>query len=98
MSLKDLASQTRLDKGQISRVVTELTSKGLVERRRSGRGVSLRLTPAGLERHKKILLLAKEHDLEYTEGLTVDEHVWLRDSLDTLIANVAEASDSDRVD
>ena len=96
INLLDLAAQLRLDKGQISRVVTELALRGLVERQKAGRMVQLTLTPAGRETLDKFSQLAARHDAEYTEDLPSDQQRWFKDTLDGLIVKVAGLSESDR--
>lgn len=85
MSLKELAVHTRLDKGQLSRVVSELTARGLVERKTLGRSISLSLSEAGRAEYRKFVELTTAHEAEYTEDFSPEELAVLRDCLDRLI-------------
>jgi DNA-binding MarR family transcriptional regulator len=86
LSLMELSRYTYLDKGQISRVVTELVSRGIV-RRASGdasRGIKLSLTPSGLELYEAFLQASRQQDQEILESLTAEQRKAVEPLLDRL--------------
>jgi DNA-binding MarR family transcriptional regulator len=63
MSLQQISHRFDLDKGQASRTVAGLLTRGLVHRSVNGddrRSVALKLTPAGWRMYRRILLSARE--------------------------------------
>lgn len=70
MSLNDLAERSALDRGQLSRGLSELVEANLVRRQRHGRSVMHSLTEEGEERYAELLLGAEDRNDQLLEGLT----------------------------
>ena len=80
LSLKQLAALAALDKSLISRTVTALAERGLVERTVSqadAREVALRLSPAGETLHAGLMRAARERDAAFRAALSAEEHAVL---------------------
>ncbi len=91
LSLKQLAALAALDKSLISRTVTALADRGLVERTVSqadAREVALKLSPAGVALHAGLMQAARERDVAFRGVLSAEE----LDVLDGLLTRLeAEA-------
>ncbi len=83
LSLKQLAALAALDKSLVSRTITALADRHLVQRDIStadGREVELRLSPAGIALHAGLMRAASERDTAFHDALSVEERAVL-DSL-----------------
>ncbi|TKR53403.1 winged helix-turn-helix transcriptional regulator [Allopusillimonas ginsengisoli] len=84
MSLNELAKIAGLDKGQVSRVASGLTSRGMVLREVNEidtRKISLSLTPTGQKIYKRLNRVSNQRNTEFTECLSLSE----RNSLNGLL-------------
>jgi DNA-binding MarR family transcriptional regulator len=91
LTLNRLARRAGLDKAQMSRVVTRLTDRGLVNRTAgSGRTSQLALTEEGTRVYRGLIAAANERDAAFLEILSPDECETLLRALDKL-ADVALA-------
>lgn len=85
LTLNRLARRAGLDKAQMSRVVSRLTERGLVNRTAGlGRSSQLALTEAGTGVYRGLITAANERDAEFLEILSDDEAATLRRALDKL--------------
>jgi DNA-binding MarR family transcriptional regulator len=85
LTLNRLARRAGLDKAQMSRVVSRLTERGLVNRTAgSGRSSQLALTEAGTGVYRGLITAANERDEEFLEILSAEEAAILRRALDKL--------------
>jgi DNA-binding MarR family transcriptional regulator len=85
ITLNRLARRAGLDKAQVSRVVTKLTSRKLVIRTSgSGRTSQLALTDAGTDVYAGLITAANERDAIFLAGLTEEESEVLSRALDKL--------------
>lgn len=85
LTLNRLARRAGLDKAQMSRVVSRLTERGLVDRTAgSGRTSQLALTPEGTRVYRGLITAANERDAEFLAALTSEEAATLSDALDKL--------------
>ncbi|MGE3677982.1 MAG: MarR family winged helix-turn-helix transcriptional regulator [Burkholderiales bacterium] len=87
-SLNDLAREAGVDKGQMSRVVSGLASRGLVSREadaRDARAVRLALTAAGRKLYRNLMRSAIERDAALLGRLSAQE----RKVLDAALARLA---------
>ncbi|WP_086675327.1 MarR family winged helix-turn-helix transcriptional regulator [Amycolatopsis pretoriensis] len=85
LTLNRLARRAGLDKAQMSRVVTRLTERGLVDRTAgSGRTSQLALTPEGTRVYRGLIAAANERDAEFLAALTPAEAATLSGALDKL--------------
>jgi DNA-binding MarR family transcriptional regulator len=91
LSLKQLAALAALDKSLVSRTITALADRNLVQRDISpadGREVELRLSPEGVALHAGLMRAASERDAAFHGALNAEE----RDVLDNLLVKLeAEA-------
>ena len=90
LSVKDLAVQANLNKGQASRAAQALVEQGLVlkeDRPDDGRGVVLTLTPAGRKLFKRTMQLIAQRNHEIFGCLNAQEQTKLSSLLDRLIAH-----------
>jgi DNA-binding MarR family transcriptional regulator len=91
LSLKQLAALAALDKSLVSRTITALADRHLVQREVStadAREVELRLSPAGVTLHAGLMRAAAERDAAFHGALSPEE----RAVLDTLLQKLeAEA-------
>jgi DNA-binding MarR family transcriptional regulator len=88
LSVKDLAQQANLNKGQASRAAQSLVDQGLVRKQDSeadGRGVVLSLTPAGRQAWGRIMALIEQRNQQIFGCLTPAEQTTLGQLLDRLI-------------
>jgi len=84
-ALNRLARRAGLDKAQMSRVVTRLTERGLVDRTAgSGRTSQLALTAEGTRVYRGLIAAANERDAEFLAALTPEEAATLSGALDKL--------------
>lgn len=93
MSLNDLASHLYLDKSTTSRVVDALERKGYAVRSEhpaDGRALRLRITPAGLALHSRIMkdILTEE------EALLAEFNPQVRRSMTQVIMRLAKTAES----
>ncbi|MBB4699367.1 MarR family winged helix-turn-helix transcriptional regulator [Sphaerisporangium siamense] len=85
LTLNRLARRAGLDKAQMSRVVTKLTERGLVNRTAgSGRTHQLALTEAGIEVYRGLIRAANERDATFLAVLSAQERKVLVRALDKL--------------
>ncbi|MEV4602980.1 MarR family transcriptional regulator [Amycolatopsis sp. NPDC049253] len=85
LTLNRLARRAGLDKAQMSRVVSRLTERGLVDRTAgSGRTSQLALTGEGTRVYRGLITAANERDVEFLAALTPQEATVLRGALDKL--------------
>jgi DNA-binding MarR family transcriptional regulator len=90
LSVKDLAAQSNLNKGQASRAAQALVEQGLVrkeDRPDDGRGVVLSLTPAGHKLFMRTMQLIAQRNDEIFGCLNAQEQTTLSTLLDRLIAH-----------
>ena len=105
LSLNQLARSAGLDKGQMSRVVSALTVRGIVLRAdddADGRSIKLSLTRAGEKLYAGLIRAACERDTAFLAGLTQPERVHLESALEKLDEQARhyiyrEQVDADRV-
>ncbi|MBO6781770.1 MAG: winged helix-turn-helix transcriptional regulator [Alphaproteobacteria bacterium] len=87
IAMRELTERTQMDKGQVSRVVTDMEKDGLVERKnddRDKRRALLSLTAEGLSLARKTRRVAHKHQRELTSLLSKDELAALYDMLERL--------------
>jgi DNA-binding MarR family transcriptional regulator len=90
LSVKDLAAQANLNKGQASRAAQALADQGLVrkeDRPDDGRGVVLSLTPAGRKLFKRTMQLIAQRNDDIFGCLSPKEQGTLSGLFDRLIAH-----------
>ena len=90
MSLGRLVETIGLDKGQMSRSVTALVKRRILERapvEGDSREVRIDLTPRGREVFQALMLLALARNKELVAGLSATELATIFASLDRLLAN-----------
>ena len=90
LSVKDLAAQANLNKGQASRAAQALADQGLVrkeDRPDDGRGVVLSLTPAGRKLFKRTMQLITHRNNDIFGCLNAKEQATLSGLFDRLIAH-----------
>lgn len=90
VTLRELVGTSSIDKAQLSRVVTALTERGLVERTAhatDARSAQLKLTPAGRKLIKALAASARDRDRMFRESLTQDE-------VDQLVKTLAKLKDA----
>ncbi len=88
LSVKDLAQQANLDKGQASRAAQALVEQGLVSKQHDSldaRGVVLTLTEAGREAFRRTMAMVKRRNQEIFGCLSADEQETLSALFDRLI-------------
>ena len=88
LSVKDLAQQANLTKGQASRAAQALVDQGLVDKQDrpdDGRGVVLTLTPLGRATWQRTMALIHQRNAQIVGCLNADEQATLSDLLDRLI-------------
>jgi DNA-binding MarR family transcriptional regulator len=93
MSVVRLAEAVGMDKGQISRALSELVSRKLVARTvnpRDNREVLVSLTRAGLVAHDAVLAGALERNQRLLEGLSEGELAGLLGHIDDLTETAAQ--------
>jgi DNA-binding MarR family transcriptional regulator len=93
MSVVRLAEAVGMDKGQISRALSELVSRKLVARAvnpRDNREVLVSLTRAGLVAHDAVVAGALERNQRLLEGLNKEELTRLLGHIDDLTETAAE--------
>jgi DNA-binding MarR family transcriptional regulator len=99
MSVARLAAAVGMDKGQISRALTELVSRKLVARAvnpRDNREVLVCLTKAGLAAHDAIVAGAQERNRLLLEQLSEDELKALLGKIDRLTETAAQMLAAER--
>lgn len=90
LSVRDLAQRANLDKSQASRAAQALVGQELVLKQDSdqdGRGVVLRLSPAGRRLCDRALALVQQRNQQILCCLSADEQALLSSLLDRLIAH-----------
>jgi DNA-binding MarR family transcriptional regulator len=93
MSVARLAEAVGMDKGQISRALSELVSRKLVVRAvnpRDNREVLVSLTRAGLVAHDAVVAGALERNQRLLEGLSKEELTSLLTHIDDLTETAAQ--------
>lgn len=91
LSAVEVAQRTAMDKVQVSRAVTRLIARGLVDRARDGgdrRRTRLALAAAGRKVHDAIVPIALAKEAELLAGLSRDE----RRALDRLLDRLGQAA------
>jgi DNA-binding MarR family transcriptional regulator len=91
MSLRELTDQTQMDKGQISRVVSQMELEGLIARKpddKDARRLILTLTSAGADLYKQTIGVSEERQREILSVLTTEELTALRSTLDKLSSHM----------
>lgn len=84
MSLRELTDQTQMDKGQISRVVTQMEADGLITResdKNDGRRLVLTLTQSGAQLHQQTIGTSEARQKEILGVLSREELDALNDTL-----------------
>ena len=87
LSLLTLAREVDIDKSQASRMVSELTERGLLKRNvdeNDGRGVQLTLTSEGKALYRKVFPKALKRNQALLSVLTAEEQVVLDGMLERL--------------
>ncbi len=87
LSGRGVAERTAMDKVAVSRAITRLLSKGLVERGTAAndkRRSVLRLSEEGWKIYDQVAPLALEHEQRLLSHLSMEEREWLARILDTL--------------
>lgn len=95
MALRDLRQRTWMDKGQVSRVVSDLVARGLVSRRpdpRHNRRQIVAITALGRQTFEAIMPVARRMLCDLLSGLPLDE----RDHLFGALGSLEEAARSYR--
>lgn len=90
VTLRELVETSSIDKAQLSRVVTALTERGLVERTAhatDARSAQLKLTAAGRKLIKALAASAQDRDRVFRECLTQKE-------IDQLVSTLAKLKDA----
>ena len=98
LSVKDLAAQSNLNKGQASRAAQALVEQGLVrkeDRPDDGRGVVLSLTPAGCKLFKRTMQLIAQRNEDIFGCLNAKEQAALSALFDRLIAHARPQGQAD---
>ena len=91
ISLRELTDQTQMDKGQISRVVSQMELEGLITRKsddKNARRLILTLTSAGAKLYKQTIGVSEERQREILSVLTTEELTALRSTLDKLSSHI----------
>lgn len=101
LTLNRLARRAGLDKAQMSRIVSKLTQRDLVNRTAgSGRTSQLALTEAGTKVYRGLIAAANERDVTFRGVLSPEEGEVLVRALDKLadLALSLERQERDRAD
>jgi DNA-binding MarR family transcriptional regulator len=99
MSVVRLAEAVGMDKGQISRALSGLVSRKLVERAvnpRDNREVLVGLTPAGLAAHETIVAGALERNARLLADLGEEDVAMLLGHIDRLIETASAMLDAEK--
>lgn len=97
LTLNRLARRAGLDKAQVSRSVSRLTERGLVERTAgTGRTSQLALTSEGTRVYRGLIAAANERDAEFLAVLSVEEVAMLDGVLDKLADLALAVEDRER--
>lgn len=91
MSLRELTDQTQMDKGQLSRVVTQMETDGLITRKSDktdGRRLVLTLTAAGARFYRQTIDTSEARQRAILSVLTPRERDELNASLAKLTAHM----------
>ncbi|AXB41152.1 MarR family winged helix-turn-helix transcriptional regulator [Amycolatopsis albispora] len=99
LTLNRLARRAGLDKAQVSRVVSRLTERGLVNRTAgSGRRSQLALTEDGTRVYRGLIDAANERDAAFLGALSAEEATALHHALAklTVVALTMEERERDR--
>lgn len=97
LSVNELAQRANLTKGQASRAAQWLVDQGLIrkeDRADDGRGVSLRLTPAGRRTWRRIMALIARRNQEIFGCLDAAEQQRFSELVDRLLASTESPIDS----
>lgn len=90
LTASDVGQRIVMDKVAVSRAVTDLTKRGLVERATDlddRRRASLHLTPKGRTMHAQIVPLALKYEAKLYEGLSAEERLTLNGLCDRLFTH-----------
>lgn len=90
LSHKELAEHLGLDKGQVSREVTELAARGLLARKRERRVSQVSLTEAGEATFRTLTTRARQRNLHFLRDLSADERKHLFAMLRTVRARALD--------
>ena len=85
-SLKELSELLSVDKSHVTRTVTDLIEKGLVENTASGHAYSLRLTEEGERTGAQVKAIVDDAWEHLLEDLTSEE----RDTMDSIIWKITQ--------
>ena len=97
VSVTTLGRLTGYDRGQASRVVSDLEARGLVEKARSAtdaRGLQIRLTSLGCEVHERALEMLRSGNEEILSILADDEWSALVSALDKIIERLGNSPET----
>lgn len=88
LSVKDLSRHARLDFGQTSRLVSQMSAGGLIEKARAedGRSVTLSLSAQGRALRRRLWAVAMRCNREFLDSLGPESRRGLMEALDTLTA------------
>lgn len=92
-SAQQLAEHTRMDKVAVSRSVSRLVERGLLNRRiatEDRRRSSLDLSPAGKEIYARIVPLARDYEARLLQGISPER----RAALDGLLDDLQQAAEA----
>ena len=90
LTASDVGQRIVMDKVAVSRAVTDLTKRGLVERATDlddRRRASLHLTPKGRTMHAQIVPLALRYEAKLYEALSAEERLTLNGLCDRLFTH-----------
>jgi DNA-binding MarR family transcriptional regulator len=97
LTLNRLARRAGLDKAQMSRVVSRLTERDLVNRTAgSGRSSQLALTEEGTRVYRGLITAANERDADFLAALSAEEARVLDSALDKLAARALTCEERER--
>jgi DNA-binding MarR family transcriptional regulator len=97
LSVKDLAQQANLNKGQASRAAQSLVDQGLVQKEASGtdgRGVELTLTKKGAAAWQRVMQVIARRNEEIFGCLSEAEQKQLSRLFDRMIAHAQASADA----
>lgn len=98
VTLRELVAQSTNDKAQLSRIVSALAERGLVDRRAhatDARSAQLRLSAAGRKLIRRLAASAQDRDREFRACLTPQEVALLSDMLARLKVRAQQMVDEE---
>jgi len=98
LSLNRLAELTLQDRGQLSRTVKGMVTRGLLtrERRPGGPTVDICLAPGGHELYARMVERAITRDERLTQGIAPEDMAALRRVIEQMIARAEDALEEER--